>query len=99
MTSMIQGQALASFGQPVTYLAVSGSSFSLTGIFDRSSTELNLGPGAPISSTHPTLSIRLSDLLPLKPVRGDQIQIGLTIYKVIDVQEDGQGGASLRLQK
>lgn len=70
----------------------------ITGVFGRESVEVNLGRGAPVSTNHPTLGIILADLA-VRPAKGDTAEISGTTYRVIDCQEDGEGGASLRLQK
>lgn len=98
ITSSILNQGIAAFGQSVTYIPAKGTAQTISGVLDASSTDLALGHGAPVSSVSPKLGIRLADLSS-KPAKGDVVQIGSATYRVIDVENDGQGGTSLRLQK
>lgn len=97
-TSGVLDQGLSTFGQAVTYTPTVGAPVDIVGVFDKAHTEVTLGHAAPVSSTHPTLGIKLS-VLALRPVRGDAVLIASISYRVIDCEDDGQGGASLRLQR
>ena len=47
--------------------------------------------------TYALLFIRLSDL-PQAPDRGDEVQVPDSVYKVFEIEADGQGGATLALR-
>jgi hypothetical protein len=91
-------QTTATFGQDVTYTPAVGSPVTIQGIFDHAYQDVQLQHGPGVSSVRPVLGIRLADLA-ARPAKGDTATIGATIYRVIDIEEDGQGGATLRLQK
>jgi hypothetical protein len=44
------------------------------------------------------LFVRLADLV-AAPVRGDEVEIGGTRYKVFDIETDAEGAAVLRLRQ
>lgn len=90
---------IGAFGQPVTYTPSGGSPITINGVFDAAHSEVGMGSHVPgVSSVSPRLGIRLADL-PAKPKKGDLVAIGATTYRVIDSEEDGDGGSTLRLQK
>lgn len=98
MKASVRSQAKAAFGQSVAYVPIVGPPLTVTGIFDNPHSESPFPGGAPVSSNRPTLGVDLADFA-LPPTDGDLVTIVGTIYKVIDTDEDGQGGAVLRLQK
>ncbi len=98
-TSAVLLQVLGTFGQTVVYTPASGTPVTITGVFDKEATAIDLGGGMPaVSSVSPVLLIKLSDLV-AKPAKGDRVTVAGTNYRMIDSEEDGQGGSKLRLQK
>jgi len=95
--SLIDGlntSALAAFGREVTYSPQVGGSVAVTlkAIFEATHRSEENSPG-----TYALLFIRLSDL-PQAPDRGDEVQVGDSVYKVFEIEADGQGGATLGLR-
>ena len=95
--SLIDGlntRALAAFGREVTYSAQTCGSVAVTlkAIFEATHQSEETSPG-----TYAVLFIRLSDL-PQAPDRGDEVQVGESVYKVFEIEADGQGGATLGLR-
>jgi hypothetical protein len=89
---------IGTFGQSVIYTPLAGSPVTIQGVFDVPHSEIQLGHISPVSSVSPKLGIRLDDLS-LKPKKGDTVTVGSVVYRVIDSEEDGQGGSTLKLQK
>lgn len=99
MTAGIRAQAQATFGRPVVYTPKAGGGpYSIYGIFAAPHEEVRFGHGAPVSSVHPTLGIRLADL-PAAPAKGDTALVNGITYRVIGSDEDGEGGSALQLQQ
>lgn len=86
------------FGEPVTFTPQGGAAASVSGIFDATTEAIDLDTGMPVRRARPQLGVRLADL-PSAPEEGDQVQVRGIDYVVVDVDEDGQGGAKLLLQR
>lgn len=93
------GAAKREFGENVTYTPANrpGPSFVVDGIFNEMYQEVDQG-GVVVTSQQPNLGIRLSDF-PNPPFNEDKVAIRGFMYKVIDVQPDGEGGAKLLLHQ
>ena len=86
------------FGEKVIYYPQKGGSYSLTGIFDNEYETVDPETEQLISSTQPMLGVNLNDLS-FEMRIDDMIKIRNLLYKIIEIREDGQGGASLLLHK
>lgn len=86
------------FGESCILLPKSGGEIPIVGIFNNSHAFVDADSEQPVSDTHPTLGVNLLDL-EIEISAGDRIQIRNIIYKIIDPQEDGQGGATLVLHQ
>ncbi len=106
--------AIAVFGEPsaapgtpaIAYQPADGSPvFYVDGVFDDAHVTESFEEGAPVSTTHPVLGVRLAqfpaDHQPFADGDdGDQVgPIRGVIYRVIDVNPDGHGWAKLVLQR
>ncbi len=81
---------LRAFGTQFTYTPQNGSAaFSLTGILDVGARREDAAPG-----TYALLFAR-SAVFPQPPDRGDEVTVGNSIYKVVDLEADA--GEGLRL--
>ena len=91
LMSKLNEQVLSTFGREVTYSPQVGGSVAVTlkAIFEAPHQSEENSPG-----TYALLFIRLSDL-PQAPDRGDEVQVGGSVYKVFEIEADGQGGATL----
>lgn len=98
---LLLGNCMEAFGgeELVTYTPVTGTPRQIKAIFDESYRELDPQTGATFTSQHPVLGVKLNDLPAASPRNGDQVTVKGTVYKVIEPQHDGQGGAILRLHK
>lgn len=97
-TDLVLRQCRDTFGKAVTYSYAGGGTAQITGIFDANHVAPVLGGGPEGSMVAPALGIRLADLS-RKPIKGDGVTIDSVSYRVIDSQEDGQGGSALILMK
>jgi len=100
ITNTILGTAMGTFGTPFTITPDGGQPETLRGVFDDEHEEVDLDvTGDSVLSTHsPRIGIRLSDFSQ-EPKQNDEIQrLGLC-YRIVDIQQDGQGGAVLHLHE
>jgi hypothetical protein len=90
--------AIGAFKSSATYTrALAPSSpIVLNGVFDVPHQSVDPQTGVPVQSTQPRFGIRLADL-PAVPASGDQLVRAGVTYRVLEVEEDGQGGAELIL--
>lgn len=94
----------AAFGEPagtVTYFPQIGASFDLEGsVFDDGFHTRDLLAGPSISTSQPTLGVRLA-LFPagVLPLQGDGVALRGQLYLVRDVQPDSHGEARLLLNR
>lgn len=72
--------------------------YTLDGIFEATTEEVDLDTGATILSNKPQVSFALADMQSL-PVVGDTCVIRGATYRVIEPNFDGQGTVTLRLHK
>ena len=86
------------FGEPVNYRPKKGGPYTLHGVFDRNFVQVDPDTEAVIASNVPSLGINLNEMHE-KPEQGDEVRIYDEYFVVTDSQEDGQGGATLILQK
>src|SRR3990167_3713782 len=86
------------FGEDVSYFPSSGGVVTVRGIFDNQYELVDPETEQVISSQQPVLGVNLNSLN-FEMKTEDQIQIRNLRYKVTEVQEDGQGGATLFLHK
>ena len=99
--SVLLNVAMKTFGEEITYTSNpqrgdDGEPKKILAIFDNEYQQVDPETGVVVSSTAPRIGIRLIDL-PKAPKQGDRALIQEKEYKVVEVQEDGQGGAALLL--
>jgi hypothetical protein len=83
---------LATFGQDVTYTPENGSpAFTLNGILDVGARREDAAPG-----TYALLFVKAASFTE-PPVRGDEVTVGNSVYKVVDLEADAEGGIRLVL--
>ncbi len=82
---------LRAFGREVTYTPQAGEPFVLTGILDTGARPENAAPG-----TYALLFVRAAAFAE-PPARGDEVTVGGSVYKVVDLEADAQGGLRLVL--
>lgn len=100
LVKKLLGHATNVLGEFVEYCPVNGSPIKIRAIFDNEWEQVDPDTERVVSSQSPILGIRLIDLK-----SPPKVQDLVTIldsgdkYKVIDIREDGQGGASLFLHR
>ncbi len=91
--SRLDEACLRVFGREVTYLPEAGGQAAIRAVFQPAREAEDASPGV-----YAVLFVRLVDL-PAAPVRGDEVEINGTRYKVFDIEADSEGAAVLRLRK
>jgi len=81
------------FGREVLYLPQAGGQATVRAVFQAVREAEDASPGV-----YAVLFVRLADLT-TAPVRGDEVDIGGTRYKVFDIDADSEGAAVLKLRK
>ncbi len=100
----IQKAGRRAFGEVVEYTPTGGNPEPVRGIFDAAHSVVELvniaSDGGPmqIESKRPILSVNLDSLDDIVPKRGDTIRARTILYKVAEIQVDGQGDADLLLE-
>lgn len=96
LVDRLLGIAVPTFGECVEYRPKSGGAYSVIAVFDNEAELVDPDTETLVSANNPRIGVRLRDL-ETTPRQGDKVVAGGKLYRVIDVQEDGQGGASLFL--
>lgn len=86
------------FGEQVVYYPKRGGSHKIEGIFDNDVETVDPETEQLISSQQPILGVNLNDLK-FEMKINDQVRIRNLMFRIIEVREDGQGGAQLILHK
>jgi hypothetical protein len=86
-------QVLSTFGQQVTYSPQGGTPFPVTGILETATRPEDSAPG-----TYAVLFVKAS-AFGQPPERGDEVAVGSSVYKVVDLEADAAGGLVLRLRQ
>lgn len=100
-TESVLGNVLDTFAEqiPVVYTPASGSPYSIRGVFDENYQTIDPNSMTMISTTHPVLLVRLSDLDSV-PGKGDRVTVRTNrVFTVTKMEPDGRGGALLILHK
>lgn len=100
LVQRILGHNTRILGEEVEYTFKTGGSEKVQVIFDNEWQQVDPDTERLISTNQPVIGVRLSDLSQEARV-GDKVYVIAenTDYIVQDVQEDGQGGASLFLKR
>lgn len=94
----VLGHCTDTFGEEVTLYPKLGKVFKIRGIFDNEFRTIDPDTRESISTNQPVLGVNLNDL-PGEIAIGDTVEIRKIRFKIVDKQEDGQGGATLLLHK
>lgn len=86
------------FGESVQYYPQSGGSHKLQAIFDNEFESVDPETEQVISSNQPVLGVNLNDVN-FELRTNDSVKVRNLRFKIIEVREDGQGGAQLFLHK
>lgn len=97
--SRILNHSKNNFGEKCTiYPKDSGGSFEIVGIFDNDYEAIDPDTEQVVSANQPILGVNLFDF-EFEIKTGDELKIRNLFYRINDVREDGQGGASLILHR
>jgi hypothetical protein len=104
MVNRAMGVCVSTFGDGVDengqgriqYTHVGGTPYYLDGIFEAQSVKVDPDTGAKIISNSPQVSFQLSALQQM-PDLDDEVEVRGYLYRVVDVQLDGQGTVTLPL--
>lgn len=92
----LQGTAIRTFQEAVTYEPVGGGSFSIQGIFREAFVGVDLGLQQQVASEAPTLDLQISDMGGAFD-KDDRYVVRGKRYKAHDHDEDGEGMVKLFL--
>lgn len=87
------------FGEEVKFFPVSGGVFKFNAIFDNAYQAVDPDTEEIISANQSLLGVNLNDIKGNEVFKEDVFEVRGKKYRVIDVQEDGQGGATVLIQK
>ena len=90
--------AIDTFGELVKYYPVSGGVQEIRGVFDQNYFPVDPDTEVVISDNQPVLGVNLNELS-FHPSISDKVEIDKVMFRVVDVREDGQGGAMLFIQR
>jgi hypothetical protein len=91
--SRMDAACLRVFGREVTYLPEAGGQASIRAVFQPAREAEDASPGI-----YAVLFVRVADLA-AAPVRGDEVEIDGTRYKVFDIESDAEGAVVLRMRQ
>jgi hypothetical protein len=91
LADKLNAQVLASFGREVLYRPQAGEPLTVTGILDAGARQEDAAPGA-----YALLFVRAA-AFPEPPARGDEVTVAGSVYKVVDLEADAEGGLRLVL--
>jgi len=80
--------------ETVQYFPKTGGRIDIKGVFDNEASLVDPDTERLVTSTQPIVGIRLRDLEKI-PLEGDEVVVRGERFKVVDIREDGLGGASL----
>lgn len=100
LVNRVLKHSTATFGEEVTFYPKSGRVFKKRGVFDNEFQLVDPTTEHLVSVNQPMLGINLNDFpMGTEPKVGDEVRVRVTRFRIVDKREDGQGGASLILQK
>lgn len=85
------------FGETATYTPEGGQASSVTGIFDLTYVDINVGGFAPISGLKAVFTCKAADIE--DQPEGDAITVRGVAYTIVVTQPDGTGLVQLILEK
>ena len=91
LVDKLNEQVLAAFGREVTYTPQAGDPFTVAGILEAGARPEDAAPGV-----YALLFVRAA-AFPDPPARGDEVTVDGSVYKVVDLEADAEGGLRLVL--
>jgi hypothetical protein len=91
LVGAVNEQVLAAFGREITYTPAVGDPFTVAGILEAGARPEGAAPGV-----YALLFVRAAAFAQ-PPARGDEVTVGGSVYKVVDLEADAEGGLRLVL--
>ena len=88
---------LQALGEEISYVPEGGLALAIQAIVDLNFEQVDPNTGAIVSSNQPMIGVRDLDL-PAPPDEGDRCTVRGLEYRVVERQQDGQGGSRLILK-
>ena len=98
MTHRLMEKCVNALGENVIYYPESQASVAIKGIFNENFEHLDTDSGFQVVSSQPNLGIQ-KITLESKPAIQDQLVVRGIVYKVVDVQDDGESAYKLLLHR
>lgn len=98
LVNRVLKHSTTAFGEEVTFYPKAGRVFKVRAIFDNSYQALDPDTERVVSVNQPALGVNLNDL-PEEIQIHDEVVIRKIRFRIVDKQEDGQGGATLLIHK
>ncbi len=95
---LVLGNCMTTFGEDIIYTPKGQPAVNMIGIFDGLYESVDPNTNTIVTSEQPIVGIRDSDL-GQTPRQDDQVLARGVLYRVKEVQTDGQGGSKLYLHK
>jgi len=96
--SRMLGTLKRRLGEEMLYRHNSGGSVTICAVWNREHEIVDADTETVVSTNNPHIGVQLSDLL-MPPVEDDEVVFCGITYRVVDVEEDGQGAAQIQLFK
>ncbi len=91
LVDRLNEQVLSTFGRELTYTPQAGTPSTLVGILETGARPEDAAPGV-----YALLFVRAAAFAE-PPARGDEVTVGGSVYKVVDLEADAEGGLRLVL--
>lgn len=98
LVNRVLKHSTTAFGEEITLYPKTGRVFKIRGIFDNAYQVMDPDTERFVSVNQPALGVNLNDI-PSEIKVEDEVVIRKIRYRIVDKQEDGQGGATLLLHK
>ena len=99
LADRVQRATTTKLGVEVAYTRAGSDPLLLRGVFNGAFLLERLVDGLQVARTRPVLGVRLADLPAGGAQRGDQVTVGPIGYQVAEIEQDGEGGALLIMEK
>jgi len=97
-TDLMLGTLKRSLGEKMIYQHLDGGEVAITAVWNREHEIVDANTETIVSTVHPHIGVQLKDLIQ-PPKENDTVLFLGNTFRVIDVEEDGQGAAQIILFK
>jgi hypothetical protein len=99
LTDLALGTCMSVLGESATYTPQGSSPLTINGIYSDRVFEIDPGLGTSVLTKKCLLEVQLSAFGIVAPKQFDTVVVRGVTYKVLEVDPDGAGAATLHLQK